>query len=471
MSAMTRDYFHEDLTSALHSLYSPGMRAWRWLLALVVTLAAPIVSCHSDATPSGPRWPGYPAFPFDLPLVTDQGGPKLTSPNLVVFVDPNDPQKPEIVAALAYLRTSDYWKTTTAEYGIGPIGDVQVLDPPSPFPARIKLQRVYDLVTSFVLDAGFIDPSSDAGAPPVDSGALEGGVSGGSSDGGATMVPLPTFHTETLYVVIVPPTTSVTDVDCNFGGEHYDVLPTATDAIPIAWTRADCPQKPDALPISPSRILVHEIAEAATDPFPVEAPGLYGIDPQHAVWNWSGLTSELADLCGAFPAQIDMNPPVLGAGTSTTPLVFPSIWSNQRAMTGLDPCLPVSANDPRLFIETIPVVNDQVTIYDGVVTRGVNVALNQTVTIPVRITADRPPTSPIMVSVLAAGASTNMPELMASIDPPTASNGDVVNLTLTRVSAPSFLPGLLATVVLLNATTDTDSIGFYSYLAVGVPPP
>jgi hypothetical protein len=423
-------------------------------------LAAPIVSCHSDATPSGPRWPGYPKFPFDLPLVADQGGPKLTSPNIVVYIDPNDPQKPEILAALDSLRTSDYWRTTTSEYGIGPIGDVKVLDPPSPFPASITERGIANLVARFFFDTNPDDPWLDGGVPPIE-------VDGGSSDGGVTMAPPPRLHADTLYVVILPPSTTVTDLSCSSVlGAHGDVRPTMTDAIPYAFTRSECPPEPP-FNFTRSQTFVHEIVEAATDPFPGEAPAMYGLDPQHAAWNWLGIAGEVADLCTAFPAQIDTNPPALVAGMSTTPLVFPSIWSNQRVMNGLDPCLPVSQKDPRHYIQALPVVSDQVTLFDGVVVPGVNVTLNQSVTIPVRITADRPTTT-IMVSALAASRDETMPEIRVSFDPPTASNGDVLNMTLTRLAAPNFEPTLRATMVIINATTDSDSVGFNTSLPVGM---
>jgi hypothetical protein len=454
------------------------MRAWPWLLGVVVTLAAPFVACHSDDAKPYPQ-----AFPFDLPQVIDQGGPKLTSPNIVLYIDPNDPQKPEVLAALDYLRTSDYWSTTTSEYGIGPIGDVKVLDPPSPYPAKIDQNGIYNLVVQFGLAGGFGNEPLNIG-PPLDGGAIdsgakdsgaiegganeEGGIDGGSTDSGAPMVPPATFHTDAIYVLVLPPTTTVTDLACATGGEHDSVRPTTTDAVPFAFTRSECMPQPGQPTFTPSQILVHEIVEAATDPFPSEAVGYVGVDAAHTAWNVYGSTNELADMCVGTPADFDLKAPVLIVGLNTTPLLFPSVWSNRLAMQGKDPCVPDSHAYPRALTQGLPVVTDQVTVFDGVVTTGVNVDVNQTVTIPVRITADHP-TKEIALSAGDIAFSFNgMPEVMATFDRDTAANGDIVNLTIQRGYVPHVEQGLYASVLVIATSDEGGSV--YTYLAVGMPP-
>jgi len=87
----------------------------------------------ADATP-----PPYQQFPIDLPVVHDFGGPRLTHPNIVAFVDPADERRPAFTALLQSIGASDYWQSVTKEYGIGPLGTVTVSNFPSTLPESLS---------------------------------------------------------------------------------------------------------------------------------------------------------------------------------------------------------------------------------------------------------------------------------------------------------------------------------------------
>jgi hypothetical protein len=439
------------------------MRAGLHFTIVLFALAAPFVSCHSDSSPS------YPAFPFDLPTVVDSGGPKMTSPNLVVLVDPNDPNAAQIAAALEYLQSGDYWSTTTSEYGIGPIASAKIVAPPKPFPATITEVDVMNIAASYARDTRFGGEPKDAG-PPEEGGIAEGGASdasasdagerdAGEHDAGPGKPTTTTYHSDTLYVVVLPPTTKVTDVPCNTGGEHDGVYATATDMVAAAFVRSECPPPPDGEKgLTETEALAHEIIEAVTDPFASTAPAFLNVDPAHAVLSALG-AAELADQCvGLYgPAQ----PYPMSASAY---LYYPRIWSNRLAALGQDPCVPTVSP----YAMALPVFSDQVTVADGVTVNGVNLALDQTVTIPVRIANDAPGQIAIgAVDAVYARGGTSI-EIEASLDRNVVQNGDVVNLTLTRRRYPFSFPGFLASAVVIVAQTYLGST--YNYFAVGVPP-
>jgi hypothetical protein len=415
-------------------------------------LAVPVVACHSaDQTSEGP------AFPFDLPQVADNGGPKLTSVNIVVFIAPTDPNKPEVSAALDYLRTSSYWNDTTSEYGIGPIADIRIEDPPTAFRSTITEHDIADLIGTYARDTRFGGASNDAGAP-MDAGAGDGGA----GDGGAASQPPGDLHTDTLYAVVLPATTRVLALSCGVGGEHGSVRATATDVVPYAFTRAECMMST----LSASQALVHEIVEAATDPFSDKPAVIYATD--HAAWG-AAHVDELADLCVGIRAQLDENPPTLVQGTSTTALVFPTVWSNRLAALGRDPCVPDSRNAPRAFAMALPVLTDTVQLFPNEAAPGVVVGLNDTVTIQVRVSCDRPVD---YIDVFAADLASSFgerQEILGTFDRTSAKNGDVLQLSITRSNLPASQPGILGSVMALVARTP-DGTSVENFFAVGVPP-
>lgn len=390
-----------------------------------------VVSCHSDTESKKPA--PFPAYPLSLPVLTDEGGQKMTHPSLVVFIGADDPQKDEVVAALDYLRSSSYWSDVTSEYGIGPIANVEIHDPPAPFPAQMTQSDVSDIAATYARTTRFQTSSTTPD----------------------------NRHADTLYVLVLPATTMVTDLTCTFDGYHDHASATANDIVPFALIRNTCPgQQTQPLSIA----LVHEIVEAATDPFE-DAPAIFVPIDGFEAWDVAE-SDEVADLCEGTPALFDTNPPMADG----EPLTFPSIWSNRLATLGQDPCLPNSTLAPRVFAVATPVVTEKIKIDSTVLTTGVNVAVGQSVTIPLRIATDRPGAT---VAVLAADLtpflqSNGETELETSLSSTVANNGDVLSLTITRVHAPS-RPGFNSSILEIGATARPGA-GFLTYLVVGVPP-
>jgi hypothetical protein len=410
-------------------------------LPALVLLAAPFVACSSDG---GPK---YPAFGFDFPQLQDGGGVKLTRPNVVILMQANDRYRPEIAAATSYVASHDYWHTVTAEYGIDGLGDVTIVAPPAAFAAAFKAKDLESYVATYVRTTRF------AGAP----------APGAGTSGTATL------HADTLYVVALPNTTTITDMSCGTGGFHRSVLATATDEVPYAVTRADCSnQPPDGF--TPSEILLHEMIESATDPFPDVQPGIFGSDHAHVAWDFFEI-EEVADMCVGAKAQIDGDPPVLVNVSNSTPLVFPGIWSNRRAALGQNPCVPMSAKQPPALAVASADLPKQITVNDTVVAPGALLALGATATIPVRVATDRASGPVTLLAVDVASTFHGKPvELAVSLDRTSAQNGDVVHLTLTRQAMPMVYSNAPVSAFAIIAESQ-DALTFPTFGVVGLPPP
>ncbi|MEO8796339.1 MAG: hypothetical protein ABI551_00510, partial [Polyangiaceae bacterium] len=63
----------------------------------------------------------YPAPHPELPQVLSFGGPVLTAPHVVPVFFPGDAYQAQLETYLHQLAASDYWSTTTSEYGVGPL--------------------------------------------------------------------------------------------------------------------------------------------------------------------------------------------------------------------------------------------------------------------------------------------------------------------------------------------------------------
>jgi len=369
------------------------------------TLEAAATDAGDGEASPGPA--PFPAFPLDFPIEHNFGGPTLVHPNIVAFVDPADDRAAAVTALLQSVGASDYWKSVTAEYGIEPFGTVTVSPYPTPLPASLTAAELQARV----------------GALAYESYGGDGGVQADAATG-------PTapngFRTDTLYVVLIPFTTTVSDSPCtDVLGYHNSADATMYDSVPFAVV-LPCTYKGYTNNQLATATMTHELVESVTDPFPYVAPAFLEVDDAHIAWAYQGYT-ELGDLCG------DRFTTTIGG----TPVYAETIWSNARASKGVFPCSPdIPGTAPPVF-QALPQFKDTLRYSSSTKTKGIFVDLNATGFIDVHVTSLAPTGSLKLQAFDVANYIYHRPaELALSLDRTTAKNGDVVHLTIARDRIP-----------------------------------
>ncbi len=339
---------------------------------------------------------GYPGPHPTPPKVDTYGGPTLTAPNVVPIYFGADAFKPDLDKFFAALPGSDWWKTTTAEYGVGDIsiGAPVILSEDAP------TQTTSDAIETWLADK------------------LDG-----------THPEFPAVDKNNIYLIIYPEKTVISQpnfgTSCqNYGGYHYEtknkngkeivysVIPRCTDFAQFKGI--------DAV----TTTISHELVEAATDPLAVTDPAYAIVDNDHVIWNVTPL-GEVGDMCTYEP----QNYPRLVAGFPVT-----KIWSNVSAAAGHDPCVPLIPGEQ--YFNSAPVFTDKVTanIYGTKIpTKGVQVPTGQTKTIDVQLFADAPTSDWTVQAVDGSYFTGGAKELSFSWDRQSGNNGDVLKLSITRV--------------------------------------
>ena len=277
---------------------------------------------------------GYPAFtPAMGQLVMNKGGKTLTSPKIITVTWASDPNASTLQAFDDQIGASTYWKVLS-EYGIGPASSAAV-----------------DHV---------VIPDDDGGAPwdqPWADDAIDQWTQ--SMIAGAPANGWPAPDDQSVYIVFVPPTTKVLDQGqdaCNvLGGYHVELNASAgTNPDGVAYALIDqyCAQE-YGMPVvgNATEDASHELAEAATDPYPNHVPALVGFDPGSLSWElWNEWQDEVADACESFDEGYYQ-------GGSDLPYMLSRVWSNASGKAGHDPCVPVPSgaynNVTPLGLETI----------------------------------------------------------------------------------------------------------------------
>jgi hypothetical protein len=223
-----------------------------------------------------------------LVLLNNLGGPILAHPKVWIVVWPNNSGLGAPLNEFVHvLLTSDYWKNSLAEYGVSDGTALGVINMPGPSPSNRDYLAFDDIV-----DGLAVDPQHLA-------------------------------DDETIYVLLLPSDTLVT-----VGGANYCQIAGGTHDSTSAGNKyaliPDCGFPASGIPC----VLSHELAEAATDPMPLNQP----------TWQSALPPAEVADLCN------DLSTSISGPADADGGTVYYSVtrlYSTKTAAAGTaDPCVP-----------------------------------------------------------------------------------------------------------------------------------
>ena len=362
------------------------------LLSALGCGSSPDVSDAGDAGGDAPAAdaPFAPAAHEAFPRVLETNGGNVTAaPVIVPVFFANDALQSDLEGLLAALPSSPYWTELQNDYKVGPLTvakSVVVTDTPP------QTATSTDVAT-------FVKSKLDAQDPAW---------------------PAPTG--DTIYFVYYPSTTTLTlangTVGCqDFLGYHFFSVTSASQTF-LYGAQPRCPQYP-ALETATENT-THELVEAVTDPY----EGTYNhVDAPHGVWGvFPG--AEIADMCDEEDLSYEL---LVGTWHVSR------FWSNQAASAGHDPCAPAIAAP---YYNSVPVLPDQVTGTFGaakILTHAVTVKLGQSVTVDVQLFSDAPTDAWSLEAEDSSYLFGGSPELTFAWDQTTGTNGDVRELTVTRV--------------------------------------
>ena len=263
------------------------------------------------------------------PLITmdNHGGPVLKNAEVWTVVWKGDEELGARVNSFLdwMLNSDEYWLPAVSEFGVdkGKAMGVLVIKDASGNPVAA--------------------PSTlpDSGIEPL----IKAQIAQGS-------FPAPT--SSTLFTFVVPPSTQSNmgrgGVGCqDYGGYHSEARKGTSfkDTVPYAITLQCGGFGGNTAFDSLTVVISHEVAEAATDPFPGTKPAWRN--------DYQPLGGENADLCvglaNAYKVVGDVD-----AGVLDTSYFVTRMWSNKAALAGsIDPCQPVIGNRPYFNVAFTPV--------------------------------------------------------------------------------------------------------------------
>ena len=393
---------------------------------LFVVLSSVIVACGStvveapvttpppaeepapvDPTPVTPAKPPldhgsvstkYPAFAPAMGRLANNGGSVLYNPVIVTVTWGGDPKVDELEALGDQLGTSPYWKATTSEYGTlgatsGEANHVRLPDAP---PASMSDSELQAFVVANVASGTFPTP--------------------------ATGEPIYILHLQKATQLLLDGKSA-----CSQGvGGYHDSTTAGGKNVAYAIVPR-CGSGFESVTVSAS----HELAEAATDPYPRTRPAWTGFHIDDLAWEFfQQFQSENGDAC-EFYRDSDLSPGV-ESGLAVT---VQRSWSNKSALAGHDPCVPAFANT--VFFNTTPIdledIDVDLSALGGhvVTTKGYQVPVGATRTIPLGLYSDGPIgawTIKAVTGGIAGGAKSGVD---LELDTESGQNGQKAYLTVT----------------------------------------
>jgi hypothetical protein len=343
----------------------------------------PVKDSGSPAVDAPVEAAGSPAFiPTDVPQVENQGGPVMTAPKVVpIFYAADDATTvASIKDFVSKLPHSSYWMGFTSEYGVG---DVTA---EAPIVLTDTLPQYWD---DSQIQA-FLAAKLNAGDPAF-----------------------PAPDANTIYAFFFPPNVTITtlgtpDSDAGdaaappasatsctgFGGYHDNI--TLANNMDVAY--AVVPRCATFGPLGGIDAITgpasHELAEAATDPFPSTNPAFLTVDAPHSYWTRLLGGGEVGDMCAQEDSSFVKFPP-------DVPYVVQRIWSNKAALAGTDSCMPTPAGN--VYFNTYPVMPDMITYSSrGVTTtsKGIEIAVGASRVVEFDLASTAPTSGPWTVKII-----------------------------------------------------------------------
>ncbi len=340
---------------------------------------------------------GFPATHPAAPEVLSLGGPVLATPRFIPIVFSTDTEIANIGKLMKAIGPSAYWKATTSEYGVGAATASDPIVLTEAAPVQLSSEDIVPFLKAHIEDA-------TSGWGPVDPNAI--------------------------YSIYYPAGTNLVDPgfeSCvDYGAYHgegeangvkfaYAVMPRCSGSGGFSDL--------DMLTVSTS----HELVEAATDPLAETNPAFREPDKDHLVWSVMPL-GEVGDMC-TYDPDAYFKPADVGFMVQRT-------WSNAAAKAHHDPCVPATGAP---YFNSVPVLTDDVPIelYTGrAKTKGIAIRVGQSKTIDVQLFADADTNAAWTVAAYDTAQYMGGPtSLKLSFDKKTGKNGDVLHLTITRLSA------------------------------------
>ena len=136
----------------------------------------------------------------------------------------------------------------------------------------------------------------------------------------------------------------------------------------------------------------HELAEAATDPYPSTNPAWVEVDEAHFYWDRALGGGEVGDMCAQFDGSFVKFPEL--------PYLVQRIWSNKAALAGQEPCPPPPPNEN--YFTAPPVLNDSISLMVGgqaINETGVKIEVGMTRGVDLDLWSDASTDGPFMVHV------------------------------------------------------------------------
>ena len=244
----------------------------------------------------------YPAFAPAMGQLADNGGAVLKNPVIVTVTWAGDPKVAELEALGDMMGASAYWKATTSEYGTlgATSGEANHVHLPGAPPASISDQQLEAFVAANVTSGTFPTPATG----------------------------------EPIYVLQLQKATQLMlsgKSACSQGvGGYHDSTKVGLKGVAYAVVPR-CGNSFDSVTVATS----HELAEAATDPYPRSRPAWTGFREEDLAWEFfQQFQSENGDAC-EFYRDSDLR-----VGESDVGFTVQRQWSNASGKAGHDPCVP-----------------------------------------------------------------------------------------------------------------------------------
>lgn len=348
--------------------------------------------------------PFEPPFAARIPLMRRLSGPILANPVVVPVVYSSDPLASMLIDFTNKLVASNYWTTTTSEYGVGraTAGAPVVLTEAPPTNTNVN-----DIVANLTAALTTPDPR----------------------------YPVPT--NDTIFELFFPDTTTIIDQGAPscvaWGGFHAPLtLPNGVSPSYAMLPRCN-DYGPQKLPEDQFATVAasHEVAESATDP---QINATYGwADVNFAATAWAFAIgaqpgSEIGDMCQLQPHLTT---------TADVGYSVQRLYSNASARAGHDPCVPGPSGP---YFNAMPIVSGtEVFVFPEQYLQGISLQPGQQTTIELRLFSDAP-TAPWTLSAFEiSGPHFDLdPDnlLRFAFDDDTGRNGDVRHLTVSVAEPP-----------------------------------